>query len=162
MIGRISLLIFCAVGGACSQAETSAAPWHTSTSEAELRKRATHLVRPDCPSSPTGRGTVDVTVAQVHLSASGRVLEAEILEAPAADVAVAVTRAVREWRFGTSEPIAGRPQLLTAKLTFYRDQRGDNCRMLHPAEVGYVGRWPTAPARPSAQAALQTAGPPGK
>jgi len=82
-------------------------------------------------------------VAQVHLSTTGKVLSVDVLEAPSLQVSASVSTAVRQWEFESPELISGRPQLLSAKLTFYVVRDGEHCLVLYPSEAGYVGRYPT-------------------
>ncbi len=70
--------------------------------DASLRRIATFRPPPKYPDASLQRGASGVAVAQVFISADGRMKAVEVLEAPDADVQAAVREALMQWEF---EPV---------------------------------------------------------
>ncbi len=119
-------------------------PRLTRTSEAIFRRSTIAVVRPDCPHAAIPDGTTTVGIVAVSVGSRGRVVNAEPLEPLSGPIADAMRLAAERSRFQPLPEINGRPELLTATLTFYFSRHGTQCDVLEPSEAGYVGRWPAA------------------
>lgn len=118
----------------------SPSPRQTLTSEAVLRAGALYLPRPVCLPNAIAAGTVVVSVAEVQVLSSGRVLNVDVLDPDGGPLQKAMTHAASQSRFKPLQLVNGRPEVMTAKLTYYFKGRDDGCDVLEPHRAGYVGR----------------------
>jgi len=99
--------------------------------EAVLRNLATRTVMPDYPEKSKTQGSKGIAVAQLHLNEEGVLTNVEILEAPDAEIAQAVKKAVKQWKFKTVQ-VNDKPCLIVGKLTFYFVINGGAARVENP------------------------------
>jgi hypothetical protein len=105
---------------------------------------AIDLVRPTCTPAAEAASPVVTGVVEVQVGTSGRVINAEALEPSSGPLADALVVAAGASRFKPLETAGGVPEVLSAKLTYYFEQRDGRCVARLPAEVAYVGRWSQA------------------
>lgn len=111
-------------------------PTQVTTSEDQLRARATVLVRPECPVSAIPPGTTAVGVVQVIVAAGGGVLDVESLEPESGALAESLRTAALSSRFASWIEEGTAPQILRAKLTFYFRNTGTACETINPFDLG--------------------------
>ena len=86
--------------------------------EAVLRKLATRIIMPVYPVNSKNQGNKGVAVVQLRLNEKGVLTYVEVLEAPDQEIAEAVNKAIKQWKFKVVY-VDDKPRPVEGKLTFY-------------------------------------------
>ncbi len=103
-----------------------------------IRRFAVVAISPEYPRTSAAADVQGVAVARVTVSDAGRPTQVEMLEAPSAEIASAVRRALLQWQFrSASQRGSELPEAhsISGTLTFYFFRRGAEYVVAAPAET---------------------------